>query len=109
MWTVAARFLVEFFDHHGMLDLTGRPKGMTVKGGSKRYVEKLVAPFAERLHLSAPVRAIRRFEDRVEVVPVDGEPMAFDEVVVAVHSDQALKMLGADASSTEREILGAIG
>src|SRR5436305_12901861 len=48
MWTFPARFLVEFFDHHGMLDLTGRPKWMTVKGGSKRYVEKLIAPFAER-------------------------------------------------------------
>src|SRR3954453_11827589 len=80
MWSFPARFLVEFFDNHGMLDLTGRPKWMTVKGGSQRYVEKLVAPFRERLHLSTPIGSLRRFADRVEVTPVDGESLSFDEV-----------------------------
>jgi predicted NAD/FAD-binding protein len=107
MWSFPARFLVEFFDNHGMLELTGRPKWMTVKGGSQRYVEKLVRPFGERLRLSCPVAQIRRFEDRVEVTPVMGETESFDEVVMACHSDQALRML-ADPSTAEREILGAI-
>src|SRR3954453_13699224 len=92
MWSFPARFLVEFFDNHGMLDLTGRPQWMTVKGGSKRYVEALVAPFEDGLRLSSPVAPGRRFEDHVEVVPADGQPEAFDEVVLAVHADQALKM-----------------
>ena len=108
MWSFPARFLVEFFDNHGMLELTGRPKWMTVKGGSQRYVEKLVEPFRDRLRLSCPVRSIRRFEDRVEVTPADGEAISFDEVVLAVHSDQALKMLGPDATAAERDVLGAI-
>src|SRR4051794_5725828 len=108
LWLFPARFLLEFFDNHGMLELTGRPRWMTVKGGSARYVEKLVAPFQDRLRLSAPVASVRRFADRVEVKPADGEALEFDEVVLAVHSDQALKMLGSDASATEREILGAI-
>jgi predicted NAD/FAD-binding protein len=107
MWSFPARFLVEFFDNHGMLELTGRPKWMTVKGGSQRYVEKLVRPFADRMRLSCPIREIRRFDDRVAVTPVDGEAQSFDQVVLAVHSDQALKML-ADASRAECEILGAI-
>jgi predicted NAD/FAD-binding protein len=108
MATFPARFLLEFFDNHGMLELTGRPRWMTVKGGSARYVEKLVAPFQDRLRLSAPVASVRRLPDRVEVKPADGEALAFDQIVLAVHSDQALKMLGPDASATEREILGAI-
>src|SRR3954447_12450394 len=107
MWAFPARFLVEFFDHHGMLDLTGRPKWMTVKGGSQRYVEKLVRPFQDRLRLSCPVARIERFDDRVELTPVDGPAEVFDAVVLAVHSDQALRMLG-DPSRAEREILGAI-
>jgi predicted NAD/FAD-binding protein len=107
MWSFPARYLVEFFDNHGMLDLTGRPKWMTVKGGSQRYVERLVAPFRDRLRLSCPVRRVERFEDHVEITPVDGEKEAFDEVVLAVHSDQALRMLS-DASAAEREILTAI-
>ena len=106
MWTFPARFLVEFFDNHGMLGLRGRPRWRTVTGGSQRYVEALTAPFADRIRLSTSVRAIERFEDRVEVTPAGGEPEAFDEVVIAAHADQALAML-ADATPAEREILGA--
>jgi predicted NAD/FAD-binding protein len=107
MCSFPARFLVEFFDNHGMLELTGRPKWMTVKGGSQRYVERLVRPFSDRLRLSCPVARIERFDDRVELTPVDGPAEGFDAVVLAVHSDQALRMLG-DATRTEREVLGAI-
>jgi predicted NAD/FAD-binding protein len=106
MWTFPARFLVEFFDNHGMLGLTGRPRWRTVAGGSARYVEALTAPFADRIRLATPVRAIERFEDRVEVTPAGGEPETFDEVVIAAHADQALRML-ADATPAEHEILGA--
>ena len=108
LWEFPARFLVEFFDNHGMLELTGRPKWMTVKGGSQRYVEKLVRPFEQRVHLSCPIVAVRRFADHVELTPADGPALTFDQVVLAVHSDQALKMLGADATATEREVLAAI-
>jgi predicted NAD/FAD-binding protein len=90
-----------------MLELTGRPKWMTVKGGSQRYVEKLMGPFAHRLRLSCPVARVRRFDDRVELTPVDGPTESFDQVVLACHSDQALKLL-ADPITPEREILGAI-
>jgi len=107
MWSFPARFLLEFFDNHGMLELTGRPNWRTVRGGSERYVEALVEPFLDRLRLSCPVRRIERFDGFVEITPWEGEPERFDEVVIAVHSDQALRML-ADPSDTEREILGAI-
>jgi predicted NAD/FAD-binding protein len=106
MWTFPARFLVEFFDNHGMLGLRGRPAWRTVAGGSKRYVEALTAPFADRIRLATPVRSIERFEDRVEVTPAGGEPETFDEVVIAAHADQALALL-ADPTPAEREILGA--
>jgi predicted NAD/FAD-binding protein len=106
MWTFPARFLVEFFDNHGMLGLRGRPRWRTVTGGSKRYVEALTAAFADRIRLSTPVRAIERLADGVEVTPAGGEPERFDEVVIAAHADQALAML-ADPTPAEREILGA--
>ena len=43
----------------------------------------------------------------MEVTPSGAEPIAFDEVILATHSDQALGML-ADASDAEHEVLGAI-
>jgi len=107
IWDFPASMLAEFFANHGMFGFADRPAWLTVKGGSSRYVEALTRPLGERLRLSTPVRRIERFDDHVEVTPAGGEPEYYDEVVLAVHSDQALRML-ADPSAAEAEVLGAI-
>jgi predicted NAD/FAD-binding protein len=106
-WSFPARFLAEFFDNHGVLSFRGRPRWRTVSGGSARYVEALTRPFAHRLRLATPVRAIVRRPDHVLVTARGSDAERFDEVVIATHSDQALRML-ADATDAEHEILGAI-
>ncbi len=107
MWSFPARFMVEFFDNHGMLGFTGRPRWRTVSGGSARYVEALTAPWRQRLRLQTPVRAIERGADHVLVTAAGAEPERFDHVVVATHSDQALGLLR-DRSDAEDELLRAI-
>ena len=107
MWSFPARFLIEFFDNHGMLGFRDRPKWRTVAGGSHRYVEALVAPWRERLRLSTPVESVTRHAGHVEVTPRGGEAEQFDHVVMATHSDQALRLL-TDPSEREHELLGAI-
>lgn len=107
LWSFPARFLARFFEHHGMLQLLGRPRWRTIRGGSARYVEALTAPFAQRIRVRAPVREVTRFVDHVLVRVEGATPERFDHVVVATHSDQALALL-ADASPAEREVLGAI-
>jgi predicted NAD/FAD-binding protein len=107
MWSFPARFLAEFFDHHGMLGFRDRPHWRVVAGGSARYVEALTAPFVQRIRLRTPVRAVRRDGEEVVVWPRGGEAERFDEVVLATHSDQALAMLK-DATPLERAVLAAI-
>jgi uncharacterized protein len=107
MWSFPARFLVEFFDNHGMLGFRDRPRWKTIAGGSRAYVEALVGPWRERLRLGTPVSAVTRADDHVLVRPRGGEPERFDHVVLGLHSDQALRLLS-DASDREHEILGAI-
>lgn len=102
-----ARHFLAFFRNHGLLDLSDRPQWRTIVGGSKVYAERLVAPFRERVRLNSPVESIRRDAGGVVVKARGAEGERFDRVVLAVHSDQALRML-ADASDAEREILGAI-
>lgn len=102
-----ARYFVEFFNNHGMLSIDERPQWRVIKGGSCQYLKPLIAPFKERIRHSTPVDRIQRFEDHVELTTEAGITESFDAVVLAVHSDQALKMLG-DPSQAEREILGAI-
>lgn len=108
MWDFPVRFLAEFFQNHGMLGFRDRPQWHTVRGGSKRYVEALSAPFRARVRLRAPVRSVRRYDDHVEVASRGDELEDFDLVVLACHADQALALL-ADPSARERELLGAFG
>jgi uncharacterized protein len=106
MWSFPARFLVEFFAHHGMLSLLGRPRWATIAGGSRRYVEALTAPFADRIRVRTPIVAVTRHATHVEVVPDGGPPEDFDEIVIAAHADEALAML-TDPSDAEVDVLGA--
>ena len=107
MWSFPARFLVEFFDNHGMLGFRGRPRWRTITGGSRRYIEALTRPWQERLRLSTAVTEVSRHSDHVVVSTRTGEPERFDAVVIATHSDQALALL-ADPSERERELLEAV-
>ncbi len=108
MWSFPASFMAEFFDNHGMYSLRDRPRWRTVAGGSARYVEAISAPWRDRVRLRAPVRRISRPQPGEVRIEADGcETESFDQVVIAVHSDQALAMLG-DPSEAELEVLGAI-
>ena len=108
MLSFPARFFVRFFHNHGMLTVNDRPQWRAISGGSARYVEKLVAPFRSRIRLHTPVEAVRRLPDRVMVTALGAEPERFDQIFLACHADQALRLL-ADATPLEREVVGAFG
>jgi predicted NAD/FAD-binding protein len=99
-----ARFILTFLDNHNLLGIGGHHQWRVIKGGSERYVEKLVAAFRDRIRLSSPVRRLeRRLEDTEGVaVSTDAGTELFDEVIVAAHSQQALS-LHTDASVLPRK------
>jgi len=98
--------LLRFCANHGLLQLTGRPQWLTVRDGSRCYVEKIVEGLADA-RLATPVRRVRRLPGGGADVTTDAGSERFDAVVMACHSDQSLALL-ADASNDEREVLGAI-
>ncbi|MBL8899825.1 MAG: FAD-dependent oxidoreductase [Planctomycetes bacterium] len=102
------RFLAGFLSNHGMLDVFGRPTWLTVSGGSRTYVQRAVERFGPRvrLRMGTPVRAVRRRSDGVELELPSGASERFDEVVLACHADQALRLL-AEPTARERELLAA--
>jgi predicted NAD/FAD-binding protein len=101
-----AKYLARFLDNHGLLQVGNHPRWSTVPGGSARYVEAMTRTFKRKVRLQAPVVSIRRDEDSVEIRQRNSEPETFDTVIVATHSDQALRMLS-DATPRERELLSA--
>ena len=101
-----ARYLVQFMANHQMLQLSDRPQWRVVKGGSSTYVAALRAHWPVRERLNCPVHSILRHAGGVEVCSAAGVEH-FDQLVLACHSDQALRLLG-DANEREHSILGAI-
>ena len=102
-----ARRFVQFFANHAFLQTWGRPSWRVIEGGSRRYIEALTRSFQDRIRINSPVVSIRRLEQGVEVRTRSGEPECFDQAILAVHSDQALKLL-ANPTPTEHQILGAM-
>lgn len=107
MTSMPAHFFVRFFANHGMLTVNDRPVWRVVDGGSRRYLDRLVAGHRDRICLDTAVQWIRRMADHVLVKARGREPERFDRVFLACHSDQALSLL-ADPSPLERRVLGAI-
>ena len=97
--------MIRFCHNHGLLQITDRPQWRTVQGGSRHYVDKLIA-MLPNTRLSTPVRRVMRGAQGV-LVTTDKGTERFDHVVMATHSDQSLALL-ADPSPAERELLGAI-
>jgi predicted NAD/FAD-binding protein len=105
-----AQALVRFFANHHLLSATGQHQWYTVKGGSVEYVRRLEAWLTARnvaLRPGCPVAGIRRQADAVTVKPARGPAESFDEVILATHSDIALRLLG-DATPAEHGALSAI-
>jgi len=98
---------VTFFKNHGFLEREHPLEWKVIKGGSRSYIKKLTAPYADKIRLNARIQRITRHADHVEVLPQHGKPEKFDHVVLACHSDQALSLLS-DPSPAEQAILGAI-
>jgi len=101
----AASF-VRFCCNHGLLALRDRPIWRTVRGGSREYVARITKPYADNIRLSTPIKSVRRSENAVGLIDTSNVAYSFDDVVIATHADQALRMLD-DPSSEESRILGA--
>jgi predicted NAD/FAD-binding protein len=104
----AATYLA-FLEHHGMLRPVRPLAWRTIEGGSRRYVDALLARLQARgrfaLHLATPVTRIAR-DTRGITLEANGRAWRADRVILAVHADTALALLE-EPSADERRVLGA--
>jgi len=102
----AASF-VRFYMNHNLLTYDLKPTWRTVEGGSREYVTRLHAAFAGRTVLNAGVVGVARDAGGATLRFADGRSERFDAVLLATHSDQALRLLD-QPTAEERRLLGAI-
>ncbi len=97
--------MISFCHNHGLLQVMNRPQWYTVEGGSKHYVQQIVAGLSDA-RLSTPVESIARHDSHVDVFTGQGCER-FDAVVLATHAPQALGLLQ-DPHALEHELLSSM-
>jgi hypothetical protein len=100
-----AETFVRFLDQHGMLRVVRPLAWHTIEGGSRRYVDALVARMRCDVRTGAAVTAIARDAEGVTVIAA-GARERYARVIVATHADTALALLEAPTPD-ERRVLGA--
>lgn len=105
-------FFLQFFNNHGLLNITNRPQWYTLIGGSSSYISPLTKSYEDKISVNSPVEKVSKNEHGY-LVTSKGVSSQFDQVVFACHSDQALKMLDLKSFDAQygqnlSDILGAI-
>ena len=102
--------LIRFCHNHGLLQVVGQPQWFSLRGGSQQYVQRITQRL-KNVRLGCAVQQVlphaHGLGQGVKVLSSQGSE-TFDAVVLASHSDQSLGLLGNEASSLQRAVLGAI-
>jgi predicted NAD/FAD-binding protein len=102
--------MVRFCHNHGLLQIQNRPQWLTIQGGSREYVKRIVAAL-EKHQVTIKRECVLRVNanhngEHAQVISQNGSAY-FDEVIMACHSDQTLDLVhGIDQQA--RNILAAI-
>ncbi|CAG8433463.1 5296_t:CDS:2 [Ambispora gerdemannii] len=102
--------LIQFMHNHSLLQILDRIRWLTVKDGSRKYVEAIASKLND-IRVSTRVLSITRVSDSSlsapEIVITDnqGGHDKYDHVIFATHADQALEILGDSATTDEKNIL----
>lgn len=90
-----ARSLIQFFENHALLSSKNH-QWYTVEGGSIEYVRRMagaIEAMGGDIRTNAPVQSVRSVDGRVQVRAFGADWETFDEVIMACHSDDALRLL----------------
>jgi predicted NAD/FAD-binding protein len=107
MLAYPAATFIRFCHNHGLLQVNDRPQWFTVAGGARQYVQRIAAGLPD-VRVDDPVLEVKRNRalSKVMVRSRHGSA-AYDQVVLACHSDQSLRLL-VDASDEERSVVSAV-
>ena len=106
MVCMPALFFIKFFNNHGLLKISNRPQWWVIKNGSSQYVKKIIDKSSINIKLSSKIESINRKGNGVQI-STSQSTYNFDKVVIATHSNQALRLL-ANPTNNEKNILGNI-
>ena len=86
------KFFLNFFTNHGLFKLKNRPQWYTVSNRSRAYVKKITDNISGEIFKNYKVDKLIRNDDNIRVI-IGNEYIDYDQVVLASHADQSLRML----------------
>ena len=95
---------LNFFINHGLFKFKDRPQWYTVTNRSRDYVKKALTNISGEIYKNYKVKKIIRNDSNVRVL-IGTEYLDYDQVILASHADQSLKLLESPSKEEER-ILG---
>ena len=102
-----AQTFLRFFKNHGLLSINNRPQWYTVTGGSREYVQRLIAALPGKIRLECAALKVTAMTDgKSSVEDARGKKEIFDHVIFACHADEALKILQ-NPTQEQSAVIGA--
>ncbi len=86
------KFFLNFFTNHGLFKLKNRPQWYTVSNRSRAYVKKVTDKISGEIFKNYKVDKLIRSDDNIRVI-IGNEYVDYDQVILATHADQSLRMI----------------
>ena len=86
------KFFLNFFTNHGLFKFKDRPQWYTVSNRSRAYVKKVTDKISGEIFKNYKVDKLIRSDDNIRIV-IGNEYVDYDQVVLASHADQSLRMI----------------
>jgi predicted NAD/FAD-binding protein len=97
------QLFLNFFINHGLFKLKNRPQWFTVTNRSRTYVNKVLENISGEIFKNYKISKIKRNDENVRL-KIGHEYLDYDQVILATHADQSLKLLE-DPTEQEKKIL----
>ena len=92
---------LNFFNNHGLFNLSKRPRWKFVSGGSYSYIESIIKKELFTFSTNFKIKKILRKNEKVYLIDSDENENVFDKIIFATHADQVINLLD---NPTEEEI-----
>jgi len=84
---------LNFFNNHGLFNLSNRPKWKSVKGGSNTYIKTLIKKNLFNYTTNFNIKKIVRKNDKIFIIDNEDNEKIFDKIVFATHANQIIDLL----------------
>ena len=89
---IPLELFLNFFINHGLFKLKNRPQWFTVTNRSRTYVNRVLESISGEVFKNYKFKKIFRSNDNIRLL-IGDEYLDYDQVVLASHADQSLRML----------------